>query len=58
MGNTPVTISSGEYRTLLQDQILLGMVVDLVKSEDSKYSVSKEAICRILNIKLDKEEDE
>ena len=58
MGNTPVTISSGEYRTLLQDQILLGMVVDLVKSEDSKYSVSKEAICRTLNIKLDKEEDE
>lgn len=53
----PVTISTEEYRKLLEAQIRLNMVMQTVYESDSKYSVDKEALCRILGIKLKEEEE-
>lgn len=53
----PVTISTEEYRRLLETEIRLNMVLQLVDETESKYSVDKDDLCRILGIKLREEEE-
>lgn len=52
-----VTIPVDEYKALIKSEIRLSLVTQLVEDTDSKYSVDKDDLCRILGIKLDKEEE-
>jgi len=53
----PVTISTEEYKRLLEAEIRLSMVLQLVNETESKYSVDKDDLCRILGIKKNEEEE-
>ena len=52
-----VTIPVDEYKALIKAEIRLSLVTRLVEDTDSKYSVDKDDLCRLLGIKLDKEEE-
>ena len=52
----PVTISTEEYRKLLEAQIRLDMVIQMVKDTDHRSFVDKDDLCRILGIKMNEEE--
>ena len=53
----PVTISTEEYKKLLEAQIRLDMILRLINETESNYSVDKEDLCRALGIKYIRKED-
>lgn len=48
-----VTIPVDEYKALIKAEIRLSLVTRLVEDTDSKYSVSKDDLCRILGISIE-----
>lgn len=54
-----ITITTEEYKALVEAQIRLDMVIQVVKEDDRTYlSISKDDLRRMLGIKEEEEEDE